>query len=88
MTAVGPAIRDDLFERLEIPDAAEYRARVDLAFLVVDTCNRRGFGQMEAARLLRIGPRDYSHLANARIDGFSRERLEKLLDRLNLPESS
>ena len=88
MTAVGPVIRDDLFERLEFPDAAEYRARVDLAFAIVDTCNRRRFGEMDAARLLRIDPREYSQLANARVDGFSRQCLEQILDRLNLPESS
>lgn len=81
---IGPVIRDDLFERLNVPNAAEYRVRVDLAFLVVQECARRGLKQAEAAELLGIGQPDYSKLANAKIEGFSQERLEKLLNRLDL----
>ncbi|HYJ80091.1 MAG TPA: helix-turn-helix transcriptional regulator [Longimicrobiaceae bacterium] len=81
---IGPVIRDDLFERLGLPNATEYRARVDLAFLIVEECNRRGLKQKEAAEVLGISQPDYSKLANARIDGFSQERLEKLLNRLDL----
>ena len=82
--SIGPVICDDLFERLSLPNAGEYRVRVDLAFLVVQECKRRGLKQKEAAELLDISQPDYSRLANARIDGFSQERLEKLLNRLDL----
>jgi predicted XRE-type DNA-binding protein len=81
---VGPVIRDDLFERLKLPNPDEYRARVDLAFLIVQECGRRGLKQKDAADLLKLSQPDYSRLANARIDGFSQERLEKLLNRLGL----
>lgn len=80
--SIGPVIRDDLFERLGIPDAAEYRARVDLACLIVHECNRRRLEHIEAAEVLGINQPDYSKLANARIDGFSLEHLEQLLNRL------
>ena len=82
--SVGPVIRDDLFERLKAPNPSEYRVRVDLAYLIVQECDRRGLKQREAAELLEIGQPDYSKLANARIEGFSQERLEKLLNRLDL----
>jgi predicted XRE-type DNA-binding protein len=82
--SIGPVIRDDLFERLNVPNPGEYRVRVDLAYLIVQECNRRGLKQKAAAELLEIGQPDYSKLANARIDGFSQERLEKLLNRLDL----
>ena len=81
---IGPVIRDDLFERLNVPQPAEYRVRVDLAFLIVQECNRRGLKQKEAADLLEISQPDYSKLANAKVEGFSQERLEKLLNRLGL----
>ena len=80
----GPVIRDDLFERLNVANPSEYRVRVDLAFLIVQECNRRGLKQKAAAELLEISQPDYSKLANAKIDGFSQERLEKLLNRLDL----
>jgi predicted XRE-type DNA-binding protein len=82
--SVGPVIRDDLFERLNIPNPHEFRARVDLAFLVVQECTRRGLKQKEAAHILGISQPDYSKLANARVEGFSQERLERLLNRLDL----
>ena len=82
--SIGPVIRDDLFERLNVPNAGEYRVRVDLAYLIVQECNRRGLKQKAAAELLDISQPDYSRLANARIEGFSQERLEKLLNRLDL----
>ena len=66
------------------PSAGEYRVRVGLAFLIVQECERRGLRQKAAAELLDIGKPDYSRLANARIEGFSHERLEKLLNRLDL----
>jgi len=80
--SIGPVIRDDLFERLNLPNAAEDRVRADLAFLIVRECNRRGLKQKAAAAQLDIsGPSD-SRLANARIEEFSQERLEKSLKRL------
>lgn len=82
--SLGPVVRDDLFERLNLPNAGEYRVRVDLAFLIVRECQRRGLRQKAAADLLGIGQPDYSKLSNAKIDGFSQERLEKLLNRLDL----
>ncbi|HET6231647.1 MAG TPA: helix-turn-helix transcriptional regulator [Longimicrobiaceae bacterium] len=82
--SIGPVIRDDLFERLGLPNPDEYRARVDLAFLIVQECKRRGLKQKAAADLLDIGQPDFSKLANAKVEGFSQERLEKLLNRLDM----
>jgi predicted XRE-type DNA-binding protein len=75
-------IHDDLFEFLDIPNAAGERARVDLAAAITREIRRRGLTKAEAAKLLGIEQPDVSAIMNARIDGFSVERLKRLVDAL------
>lgn len=79
--SIGPVIRDDLFERLNIPDAEQYRTRVDLAYRLVQAV--RGVDRDRAAERLGIEPSELTKLLSARIDGVSQARLEELLQRLN-----
>lgn len=87
MSEQNPAIRvveDDLFEILGIPDAPDERARVDLASAITREIRRRGLTQRRAADVLGISQPDVSAIMNARIDGFSQERLERLLNALDM----
>jgi predicted XRE-type DNA-binding protein len=73
-------VHDDLFEILDIPNAAGERARADLASTIIREIRRRGLTKAEAAKLLGIEQPDVSAIMNARLDGFSVERLQRLLD--------
>lgn len=77
-------VDDELFEILSIPDAPDERARVDLASAITREIRRRGLTQTRAATLLGISQPDVSAIMNARIDGFSQERLERLLNALDM----
>jgi predicted XRE-type DNA-binding protein len=72
---------DNIFEALDIPDE---RARVGLAAAITLEIRRRGLTQTQAAKLLGIKQPDVSAIMNARVDGFSQERLERLLNALDL----
>lgn len=80
VTTVG----DDLFEILDIPNAADELARVDLASAITLEIRRRGLTQTQAAKILGVKQPDVSAIMNARIDGFSQERLERLLNALDM----
>lgn len=75
---------DDLFEILRIPNAVDERVRVDLASAITREIRRRGLTQTPAAALLGISQPDVSAIMNARVDGFSQERLERLLNALDM----
>jgi predicted XRE-type DNA-binding protein len=77
-------VEGDILERLAIPDAADERARVDLASAVTMEIRRRGITQREAARILGIAQPDVSAIMNARVDGFSQERIGRMLNALDL----
>lgn len=81
---IGRAVDDDLFEILNIPDAPDERARVDLASAITREIRGRGLTQTRAAALLGISQPDVSAIMNARVDGFSQERLERLLNALDM----
>ncbi len=74
-------VDDDIFEILGLPDE---RAQVDLAAAITLEIRRRGLTQTQAAKLLGIKQPDVSAIMNARIDGFSQERLERLLNSLDM----
>lgn len=83
----NPTVRvvdDDLFEILGIPNAPDERARVDLASAITREIRRRGLTQVRAAAMLGISQPDVSAIMNARTDGFSQERLERLLNALDM----
>lgn len=77
-------VHDELFEVLNIPNAAEELVRVDLASAITGEIRRRGLTQTQAAKLLGIKQPDVSAIMNARIEGFSQERLERLLNALDM----
>jgi predicted XRE-type DNA-binding protein len=77
-------VHDELFEILKIPNAPDELARVDLACAITREIRRRGMTQTQAAKLLGIKQPDVSAIMNARIDGFSQERLERLLNALDM----
>lgn len=80
VTTVG----DDLFEILNLPNAADELARVDLASAISLEIRRRGLTQTQAAKVLGVKQPDVSAIMNVRIDGFSQERLERLLNALDM----
>ena len=77
-------VDDDLFEILDIPNAPDEKARVDLAAAITLEIRRRGLTQKQAAAQLGVSQPDVSAIMNARIDGFSQERLERLLNALDM----
>jgi predicted XRE-type DNA-binding protein len=77
-------VHDELFEILGIPNAADELARVDLACAITREIRRRGLTQAQAAKLLGIKQPDISAIMNARTSGFSQERLERLLNALDM----
>lgn len=74
-------VDDNLFEVLNIPDE---RVQVGLAAAITLAIRARGLTQTQAAKLLGIKQPDVSAIMNARIDGFSQERLERLLNALDM----
>jgi predicted XRE-type DNA-binding protein len=81
---IGEPVDDDLFEILDVPNAPDERARVDLASAITREIRRRGLTQTRAAVLLGVSQPDVSAIMNARVDGFSQERLERLLNALDM----
>jgi predicted XRE-type DNA-binding protein len=79
---IGEPVDDNLLEILNIPNAADERARVDLASAITRKIWRRGLTQAQAAQLLGISKAEVAAIRNARIDGFSRERLDEMLKAL------
>lgn len=77
-------VDDELFDILGIPDAPDEKARVDLAAAITLEVRRRRLTQKQAAALLGISQPDVSAIMNARTDGFSQERLERLLNALDM----
>lgn len=77
-------VHDGPFEPLEIRNAAYELARTDLAAAISLEIRRRGMTQTQAAKLLGIKQPDVSAIMNARVGGFSQERLERLLNALGM----
>lgn len=75
---------DNIFEALGIPEATEERARVGLASAITREIRRRNLSQREAAKILGVAQPDVSAVMNARVDGFSEARLERMLNDLDL----
>lgn len=77
-------ISGNLFEELGLPDGTQLRARVDLAGVLALEIRRRGLSQIKAAELLGISQPDVSNLMRGKVDGFSQDRLQRLLNDLDL----
>ena len=76
---IGQPVDDDLFEILEIPNAAEERARVDLASAITREIRQRSMTPPDAAEHLDISEAEVRSIMNVRIEDFSRERLDTML---------
>ena len=72
----------NVFEDLGLPDAAEELAKTDLTLEINRIIEERGLTQVAAAALMGIDQPKVSALARYRLDGFSMERLYRLLNAL------
>lgn len=72
----------NLFEDLGLRPAGEELTRADLLLEIYRELRRRALTQKQAARLLGITQPQVSNLMRGRVEGFSVERLMRLLGRL------
>ena len=73
----------NVFADLGFADAGERQTKVRLAMAINEVLHRRGFTQGKAAELLGINQPKVSALSKFRLEGFSVERLMRLLTCLN-----
>jgi predicted XRE-type DNA-binding protein len=74
----------NVFADLRLPDVDELLAKADLAHTIQQLIQARGLSQQAAARRLGVTQPDLSNLYRGRLDGFSIERLCRLLTALGL----
>jgi predicted XRE-type DNA-binding protein len=72
----------NVFADLGLPDAEELKAKSDLVIEIVRIIQDRGLKQAEAAEIMGIDQPKVSALMNGKLDGFSMERLYRLLNAL------
>ena len=73
----------NVFQDLGRPDAAEKKAKVQLAIAINDAIRERGLKQRDAAALLGCVQPEVSALAHLRLAGFSLGRLMEFLTALD-----
>lgn len=73
----------NVFTDLDLPDAAEKKAKVKLAVALNDALAEKKIRQREAASLLGCTQPEVSALANYRLSGFSMGRLMEFLTNLD-----
>ena len=74
---VGPD--DNIFSALGLPDAEELLSKALMARAVRRIIADRGLTQVSASRVLGISQPDVSELTRGRLQGFSLDRLSRLL---------
>ena len=74
----------NVFEDMGMPDAEERLAKAELARVIRNEIRERGLSQTEAADLLGVKQPDVSDLTRGKLARFSRERLERFLNALDL----
>ncbi len=72
----------NVFADLELRDAEELLAKADLAHAIQQVIQAQGLSQRAAARRLAVAQPDLSNLYRGRLEGFSIERLCRLLTTL------
>lgn len=80
-TEVTPS-SGNVFADLGLPNADEELAKADLAFEIGRVIEERGLTQVEAAKVMGVDQPKVSALLRYRLDGFSMERLYRLLNAL------
>ena len=73
----------NVFADLGLPGAEERQTKLRLAFSINQVLDRRAWSQTEAARRLGLNQPKISALRNFRLQGFSVERLMRLLTGLD-----
>lgn len=72
----------NVFADLELRDADELLAKADLAHAIQQLIQAQGLSQRAAGRRLGVAQPDLSNLYRGKLDGFSIERLCRLLTAL------
>ena len=72
----------NVFGDLGLSDAEELAVRADLARAIRRLVEAEGLSQREAARLVGVAQPDLSNLYRGRLDGFSIERMSRMLTAL------
>lgn len=78
------AMHDNFFEAMGLPDAAERVAKTEMALAIERVVRTNGWNQKRAAEVLGIAASDVSDLFRGKLARFSQERLERLLNALDL----
>jgi predicted XRE-type DNA-binding protein len=82
-----PEVHDssgNIFEDMGMADADERLAKAELARFIRKAINERGLTQEQAAELLGVRQPDVSDLMRGKLARFSRMRLERFLNALDL----
>ena len=74
----------NIFRDMLMRDAEERLAKAELARLIKAAIKDRGLTQAQAADLLKLKQPDVSDLTRGKLSRFSMERLERLLNALDL----
>ncbi len=72
----------NVFQDLGFPDAQTRQLRAQLAAEIIGVLRRRDISQREAARLTGLAQADISKIQNAKLKGFTLDRLVTVLARL------
>ena len=72
----------NVFADLKLADADDLMAKANLALHIKRTIEARKLTQVQAARLLGLDQPKVSSIVNGRLDGFSAERLLRVLNDL------
>jgi transcriptional regulator with XRE-family HTH domain len=80
--AVNTTIRGNVFEALDLPDAPELLARVDLAVALTREIRRLGLTRTQAAERVGLDPADVSRIMRGNVENVNQERLERALNGL------
>jgi predicted XRE-type DNA-binding protein len=92
-TNAGEAMKNDqevhnstgnVFRDMGMADAEERLAKAELARVIRKVIRERGLTQTQAADLLGVAQPDVSDLVRGKLSRFSMERLERLLNALDL----
>lgn len=74
----------NVYEDLGFPDAKERFIKSSIAIAIHREIKKRGLKQREAAALINIPQPHVSNILHGRLDGFSIERLIRLLEKFDL----
>jgi predicted XRE-type DNA-binding protein len=72
----------NVFADLGLPDAEDLMAKSNLALHIRRTIEARSLTQVQAAEILGLDQPKVSSIINGRLDGFSSDRLMRLLNDL------